>query len=141
MFVAQKTRFGQTIYAIGDNERTERLHRLRNTWGVELIGECAFGSSRFLDLVREQEYDVLCLHHAEVGDYRNPDFDIAQALERNTFNLREVLKHMRARAEAGRSNREFLRTGRGGGQPAARSFFSLRSVERSHRADRALPMP
>ena len=25
MFVAQKTRFGQTIYAIGDNERTTRM--------------------------------------------------------------------------------------------------------------------
>jgi nucleoside-diphosphate-sugar epimerase len=89
------------IEAGGDNERVERLHRLQRVKNVEIIGECSFGSPRFLNLARKQEYDVLCLHHAEVEDYRNPDFDIPQALARNTLNLREVLNCMRERGLKG----------------------------------------
>jgi nucleoside-diphosphate-sugar epimerase len=81
--------------------RGERLRRLKLARNIELIGDCSFGSPRFLDLARVQEYDVLCLHHAEAGDYRNPDFDIAQALAKNTLNMREALRPMQERGLKG----------------------------------------
>jgi UDP-glucose 4-epimerase len=36
----------------------------------------------------------LCHHGAEVGDYRNPEFDISGAIARNTWNMRDVLRLM-----------------------------------------------
>jgi UDP-glucose 4-epimerase len=75
-----------------DKRRAERLRRLGAQ--VDLIPDCAFGSPRFLDIVDRQDFDVLCHHAAEVGDYRNTDFDIASALARNTLNLRAVLRGM-----------------------------------------------
>ena len=75
-----------------DKRRTERLRRLKGK--AELIPDCAFGSPRFLDLIGGRDFDVLCHHASEVGDYRNPDFDVAGALGCNTLNLRAVLNSM-----------------------------------------------
>ena len=87
------------VDATSDKERSERLHRLRGK--VELVGDCSFGSSRFLDLVGGRDFDVLCHHSAEVGDYRNPDFDIVGAVGKNTLNLRIILKTMSERGLKG----------------------------------------
>jgi UDP-glucose 4-epimerase len=75
-----------------DKRRAERLRRLKGE--AELIPDCAFGSPRFLDIIGGRDFDVLCHHASEVGDYRNPDFDIAGAVGRNTLNLRAVLNSM-----------------------------------------------
>lgn len=69
--------------------RAERVRRLMTI--AETVGDCAFGGTRFMDLVRTGGYDLLCHHAARVGDYRSPDFDIAGALAENTANLRSVL--------------------------------------------------
>ena len=87
------------VAGTGATERAERLRRLQGK--VELLEECSFGSSRFLDLAARQDFDVLCCHHAEVGDYHNPDFDIAGAVAKTTLNLRAVLKSMSARGLKG----------------------------------------
>lgn len=72
---------------------------------VELVRRCcrpiegaAFGDERFLDLLRKERWDVLAHHGAEVTDYKSPDFDVGEALQRNTTNLRTVL---RALADSG----------------------------------------
>jgi UDP-glucose 4-epimerase len=75
-----------------DQERSERVFRLRGK--VELVPACGFGSAKFLSLIRSQDFDVLCHHGAEVGDYRNPEFDMAGAAASNTLNLRSVLQAM-----------------------------------------------
>lgn len=82
-----------------DRERTERLRRLVDK--VEVIPECAFGSPRFLEIARSRDIDILCHHAAEVGDYRNPDFDITAAAAANTLNLRAALKAMGERGVKG----------------------------------------
>lgn len=82
-----------------DKERAERLHRLAGK--AELIPNCPFGSPGFLDLAKSRAWDVLCHHGAEVGDYRNPDFDIAGALARNTLNLRALLAVLAGRGLKG----------------------------------------
>lgn len=88
-----------TLESAGDNERAERMRRL--TGMVDVVADCSFGSPAFLDLVKSRDFDVLCLHHAEVSDYRNPDFNIARAVDLNTFNLREALSRLRDRGLAG----------------------------------------
>ena len=60
--------------------------RCRCHWGI------SFGDERFLRLVEsEGEWDVLCHHAAEVGDYRSPDFDVMGAVASNTREAARVL--------------------------------------------------
>ena len=82
-----------------DPARSERLRRLRGK--VELVPACGFGSAKFLVVTRNCDFDVLCHHGAEVGDYRNPEFDIAGAAAANTLNLRTVLRTMGERGLKG----------------------------------------
>ncbi len=88
-----------TFDSANDQERAERLRRLRGR--VEIVPECAFGTTRFLDIAGNSDFDVLCHHGAEVGDYRSPDFDIATAAGKNTLNLRGVLRAMSDRGLKG----------------------------------------
>lgn len=82
-----------------DVERSQRLRRLRGK--VELVPACGFGSAKFLGIADSHDFDVLCHHGAEVGDYRNPEFDIAGAAASNTLNLRSVLRAMSERGLKG----------------------------------------
>ena len=69
--------------------RAERA-RLAPQW-AEIVPDCAFGSVRFVELLRSRTYDVLCHHGAEARDYRSPDFDALGAAAANTRNIRETL--------------------------------------------------
>ena len=84
--------------------RGERVAELKRT--VEIVGDCPFGSSRFLDLAATGTWDVLCQHAAHVGDYRAPEFDVTGAVTDNTRNLSAVLK-----ALAGRGLGKLILTG------------------------------
>jgi UDP-glucose 4-epimerase len=77
-----------------DGVRAERVKRLAAV--AEIVEHCAFGGDHFLDVARASGYDLLCHHAARVGDYRNPDFDVAEALAENTANLRSVLATLTA---------------------------------------------
>jgi nucleoside-diphosphate-sugar epimerase len=79
-----------------DPLRGERVARLKKA-GVEIVPDAVFGSERFLELVSGHDFDVLCHHAAEVGDYRSPDFDITGAVTANTRGLRPILARMTAR--------------------------------------------
>jgi nucleoside-diphosphate-sugar epimerase len=85
--------------SVADHERSERLRRLADK--VELIPECAFGTPAFLEVASSESFDLLCHHGAEVGDYRNPDYDIAAAVAKNTLSLGAVLKTMSERGIKG----------------------------------------
>jgi UDP-glucose 4-epimerase len=82
-----------------DQERAVRLRRLNGK--IELIAHAPFGSPRFLDAISATNIDVLCHHGAEVGDHRNPDFDIPGTVARNTLNLTTVLRAMTKRGLQG----------------------------------------
>jgi len=57
-----------------------------------VVFERPFGSRGFLQLVQSAvPFDVLCLHHAEVGDFRRPDFDPIDAVRADTRDLDAVL--------------------------------------------------
>jgi UDP-glucose 4-epimerase len=59
---------------------------------------CGFGDDTFLALVRDQKFDLLGHHGADVTNYKSPNFDAVAALRNNTDRLPEVLA---ALAESG----------------------------------------
>lgn len=56
------------------------------------VFECSFGDDRFLSLIHEQPWDLLCHHAATVTNYKSPDFDVQAAVANNTHRLKEVLQ-------------------------------------------------
>jgi UDP-glucose 4-epimerase len=60
------------------------------------IYSCSFGDSRFLALIGEGGWDLLCHHGADVTNYKSPDFDAVAALGNNTHNLQSVLEALGA---------------------------------------------
>jgi UDP-glucose 4-epimerase len=52
---------------------------------------CSFGDERFLALITEGGWDLLCHHAADVTNYKSADFDAVAALRNNTHNLAAVL--------------------------------------------------
>jgi nucleoside-diphosphate-sugar epimerase len=64
---------------------------------VEPVWCCEFGSDRFLDLVRDSAWDLLCHHASEMTEYRSWDFDLLAASQANTKRSREILTTLRER--------------------------------------------
>ena len=61
---------------------------------VEPAWNCVFGTDRFLALLPEGRFDLLCHHAAEMDGYRSWDFDWIEASRRNTFGARDVLTRL-----------------------------------------------
>lgn len=55
------------------------------------IFDCSFGDARFVELARDERWDLLCHHAADATNYRSPEFNVASALRNNTHNLGAVL--------------------------------------------------
>jgi UDP-glucose 4-epimerase len=56
---------------------------------------CSFGDEKFLALIAEGGWDLLCHHAADVTNYKSPNFDTVEALRNNTHNLPSVLGTLR----------------------------------------------
>jgi nucleoside-diphosphate-sugar epimerase len=72
--------------------RGERVQKLAAV--ATIVPDCPFGSPRFMDLLSQDGFDLLCHHAARVTDYRSLDFDIVQALAENTNNIRKIIEAM-----------------------------------------------
>ena len=77
------------IESYNDGVRAKRVRLLANH--AEILEDCPFGSPKFMQAVKSKQFDVLCHHAAQVGDYRSADFDIGGAVDVNTLNLRQIL--------------------------------------------------
>ena len=94
-FVRELVAAGHNVVAAcrGDGRyeglRAERMRMVREL--CEMRFGCAFGSDEFLALTKTQ-FDILCHHGAEVGDYRSPDFDPYRAAAANLHRLPQVLR-------------------------------------------------
>lgn len=62
------------------------------------VFECSFGDRKFLGLVREERWDLLCHHAADVENYKSPDFDPIAALASNARNAGSVTEALRAQS-------------------------------------------
>jgi UDP-glucose 4-epimerase len=93
-----------TAVCRGRPERYDAARRAR----IEAVAEVAavvfdrpFGGPGFLQLAKGAlPFDVLCLHHAEVGDFRRPDFDPIDAARADTNGLEAVLSCLARRGLA-----------------------------------------
>jgi UDP-glucose 4-epimerase len=79
--------------------RSERVRLLAEQ--ATIVEDCAFGGDRFLDLVRQGDFAVLCHHAAQVGDYRAADYDVGAAFAANTHRMPEVLAQLSQRGLMG----------------------------------------
>jgi nucleoside-diphosphate-sugar epimerase len=73
--------------------------RLRRAGQLEehgrVVAGVSFGDDRFLDLLDEGGWDILCHHAADVSNYKSPDFDVLAAVENNTRNVARILDRLR----------------------------------------------
>ncbi len=75
-----------------------RLWRVEQLKSIcQFVPQAPFGSENFSKIIRENRFDLLCHHAAEVRNYKSPDFDALRALQNNTSNLRTVLAAMKPR--------------------------------------------
>ncbi|NDV63046.1 NAD(P)-dependent oxidoreductase [Puniceicoccales bacterium CK1056] len=81
------TRAGLGEYKDLYHTRTELLLPL-----IKPVWNCRMGSEEMLEALGAQDYDLLCLHGAVVGNHKAPDFPVMDAVQQNTLNLDEVLK-------------------------------------------------
>lgn len=73
-----------------EGTRKKRIDDLLNVCNP--IFACSFGSDHFLDVIKNDgPWDLFCHHAADVTNYKSQDFDVAQAVNNNTFNLNAVL--------------------------------------------------
>jgi nucleoside-diphosphate-sugar epimerase len=79
-------------YADIRRQRVEQLKPLGR-----FVPHAPFGSENFLKAIRDNRFDLLCHHAAEVRNYKSPDFDASRALHHNTLELRAVLAAMKPR--------------------------------------------
>ena len=75
--------------------RGQRIEKLKS--GCRLIPRAPFGSEAFLNVIRENNFDLLGHHAADVTDYKSPAFDAPRAVQNNTHNLPAVLGTLRER--------------------------------------------
>lgn len=69
--------------------RRQRIDLLKPC--CRFVPEAKFGSEKFLELARTENFDQLCHHGADVTNYKSNDFDAQAALRNNTHNLSAVL--------------------------------------------------
>jgi len=69
---------------------------------------CTFGGERFVQLVGDEPWDLLCHHAADVTNYREPGFDVLSAVANNSRNLPSVLELLK---RSGRGRTRVLITG------------------------------
>ncbi len=74
--------------------REARVQRLARV--ATIVDSCPFGSDAFVALLRDRAIHTLCHHAAQVENYKSLDFDAAEALRLNTYNLRLVLENAKA---------------------------------------------
>jgi UDP-glucose 4-epimerase len=100
-FIRELAAAGHHVTAIfrkHPDEYSEALRRQRVVLASEVsrpIYGCSFGDARFLSLIAEEGWDILCHHGADVTNYKSPDFDPVAALRNNTHNLPSVIEALR----------------------------------------------
>jgi len=76
-----------------DEPRRRRVNALMNV--CRPILNLTFGDEKFVQLLKQGGFDVLCHHAADVTNYRSPDFDVVAAVQNNTRNIASVLNAMK----------------------------------------------
>ena len=101
-FIQELTAAGHdvtTVFRKRAEAYSDEVRRQRVVLASEVshpIESCSVGDVKFLALIEEGGWDLLCHHGADVNNYKSPDFDAVAALANNTYNLPAVLRSLRA---------------------------------------------
>jgi UDP-glucose 4-epimerase len=100
-FIRELTAAGHQVTAVfrrRPEEYPDEVRRQRVVLATEAcrpVHGCCFGDDKFLGLIQEDGWDILCHHGADVTNYKSPDFNTVAALGNNTHNLPAVLETLR----------------------------------------------
>jgi nucleoside-diphosphate-sugar epimerase len=75
-----------------NSDQTERLNILNSRIRIE--ENVSFGSESFLQLISDFKPEVFSFHHALVTGYKDPSFNVANAMSNNLNNYQEVIKRL-----------------------------------------------
>jgi nucleoside-diphosphate-sugar epimerase len=100
-FVQELSRAGHEVTAIfrrrpeeyADEPRRKRVNALLNV--CRPVSGASFGDEKFVQLIKQGSFDVLCHHAADVTNYKSLDFDVTAAVQNNTRNIAGVLNAMK----------------------------------------------
>src|ERR1700733_10449982 len=92
---------GHDVLTVMQRHPTDYPDELRRA-RVRKVGELcrrlfgvSFGDDRFLKVIKDGKWDLLCHHAAEATNYKDPNFDVATAVANNTRQLPIVLDLLR----------------------------------------------
>jgi UDP-glucose 4-epimerase len=100
-FIRELTAAGHQVTGVFRRRPAEYSDEVRRQRVVLAAEACrpvhgsSFGDEKFLGLIKESGWDILCHHGADVTNYKSPDFDTVGALRNNTHNLAAVLETLR----------------------------------------------
>ena len=107
-FIRELAAAGHEVMAIfrrAADDYTDEIRRRRVAMASEVcrpVYGCSFGDERFLGLIAEGGWDLLCHHAADVTNYKSPDFDaIARPGEQHPQPGRRTRRPSRRPAAAG----------------------------------------
>jgi UDP-glucose 4-epimerase len=86
------------------------------------IFSCRFGDERFLEILKNEKFEALCHHAADVTNYKSPDFDMARAVANNTFRANNVLQTLGASGGSLLLTGTFFEPGEGAGSEGLPAF-------------------
>lgn len=101
-FIKELVAAGHTVIATFQSslEQYAGIRRLRVEGLLPIctpVFECSFGSDAFIETIKDHgPWDLFCHHAADVTNYKSQDFDVAKAVEKNTYRLKEVLDALEA---------------------------------------------
>ncbi len=75
-----------------NSDQTERLNILNSSIRIE--ENVSFGSESFLQLISDFKPEVFSFHHALVTGYKDPSFNVENAILNNLNNYQEVIKKL-----------------------------------------------
>jgi UDP-glucose 4-epimerase len=81
--------FRRRLAEYPDDLRRKRVEALTEI--CRPVSGVSFGDDRFLQLLKESQWDLLCHHAADVTNYKSPEFNVAAAVANNTLRLPLVL--------------------------------------------------
>jgi UDP-glucose 4-epimerase len=61
----------------------------------KIVNNVSIGDDKFLELVRSEKWDALCMHAAVATDPRSPEFDWLSALSGNTKNVEKIFEEFK----------------------------------------------
>jgi UDP-glucose 4-epimerase len=60
--------------------------------GFRFIFKAPFGSEKFINAIRNERADILCLHGSHIPDYKSESFNLSESLGNNLLNMHEVFQ-------------------------------------------------